>query len=108
MSQTASNIASAIGRWVGGIIAHLVALILTPIINRVSQRIHTPHPLEARVDDLIGDVRGLRDLYNHLMEVLETRPEPAPQRVTIRLVHVPRARRRRSRGPADNTGQFPG
>ena len=106
MGQTASNIASAAGSWLGGIVAHLAALIMAPILSRVSKKISPPHPLEARMDDLLEAVRDLSGQVELFREFLAARPDPAAQEMTIRVIHAPRARRRRRRRrrgePADS------
>ena len=82
MGQTASNIASAARSWLGGIVAHLAALIIAPILRRVSKKFSPSHPLDAQMDDLLAVVRGLSERVDLLRGDLAARPDPLPAAVT--------------------------
>ena len=103
MGNQTSTIASAVGSWVRGIVAHLVALIIAPMVTQVSQRPPPPHPLQAEIDVLVELVNGLNRQVEILCEDLAARQEPFAYEMTIRAVPPPPPRRRRRRGPADNT-----
>ena len=76
MGQSASTIVSPIGSRVGGIVAHLVALIIAPLINQARQQPPSPHPLEARVTTLVEAANGLSVHVELLRKSLATRQEP--------------------------------
>jgi len=105
MGNQASTIASAVGRWVGGIAAHLIALIIAPIVNRISQQpppprpsqtqqTPPPHPSQIQMDDLVNAVTGMRLELALLRVDLAARHEPFVYEMAIRTV----ARPRRGRG----------
>lgn len=96
MGNTASSIASAIGSWLGGIAAHLLALMLAPIIEKVRQDPPPPHPLEARMDVLLQSVNGLSRQVELLREDLAARQDPFEYEMAMRAVPQPlRPRRQR-------------
>lgn len=100
MGNQASTIANAGGSWVGRIAAHLVALIIAPIVNQVNQQTSPPNPLEARMDALIKAATSLSRQVELLREDLAARQEPFVYEMAIRAVPP---RRRRRRGHVDDT-----
>ena len=92
MGNTVSSIVGAVGSWVGGIVAHLVALTLAPLFNQVRPQ---PPPLDARVNDLIVAVNGLSTRVERLTALLDTRQDPAVVEVAMRVVVPPPSPRRR-------------
>lgn len=90
MGNSASTIAGTIESWLGGIAAHLLALIIAPIINQVRQQ----HPPPAQMDDLVTAVNGLSEQVVHLREDLAARHEPFVYEMAIRAVPRPRPRPR--------------
>lgn len=101
------RIASAIGSWVGGIVAHLIALIIAPRFNQVSQQpprspTNLPHPLEAQMNLLVQSVSGLNNRVDRLLDQLAARQESFVYEMAIRAVPPPHHHRRRQ-GHADAT-----
>ena len=49
---------------------------MAPILRRVSKKFSPPHPLEARMDDLLVAVTGLSEQVDLLRGDLAARPDP--------------------------------
>lgn len=101
MGNQASTIASAVSNWVGGVAAHLFALIIAPVVNQVSQRPPPPHHLEAWMDNLVELMTGLSRQIELLREDLVARQEPFVYEMAIRA--IPPRHHRHRRGHADDT-----
>ena len=53
------EITGVVGSWLGSIVAHLLALMISPVTSRVSKKFNPPHPLEARTKELLEEVKVL-------------------------------------------------
>ena len=59
MSSDLIALLETLGSWLGGVAAHLFALVLAPLLDSVCQHLLPPHPSTEPVADLILEVRSL-------------------------------------------------
>jgi hypothetical protein len=97
MSSTISSIVGAIGSWLGGWSAHLFALLVTPPLEQVRDRLFLPPPpsppsrgpdddLAEAVRSLRDQVASLRDQVVSLRDTLDARERPPLYEMVIRPV----------------------
>ena len=99
----------ALGSWLGGIAAHLLALILAPIVNKVCEKFFPPPPplapnLEASIAALAKSMDSLNKRVDLLVGLLVDPDSEMEFGVTFRGL----SRRRRRRGLADAAVAPPG
>ena len=103
--QTLLSLFGALGSWLGGIAAHLLALVLAPVFNKVREKLFPPPPpapnLASHEPSNVALARSMDKLERRakLLTELLVDPDPAMEfGVTIRA--LPRRRRRGHADPA--------
>ena len=76
-------------------------------VGRLSEQVVLLRDQLAARSNQHDAVRDLSIALSLLRETLAARPDPAAREITVRVIHPPRARRRRRRGLADISSRSP-
>ena len=79
MSFDLITLLGTLGSSLGGVAAHLFALVLAPVLHSVRQRLFPPpppHPLKELLEELLHEVKSLSRQVESTHAILEPRDEP--------------------------------